>query len=69
MILEVCDICGKNEPTYKIKYKAEKKVCFTYNFIWTKIDICDKCLRKIINAKEEKKFLGMYDKDGNKIYE
>lgn len=57
MILEVCDICRKNEPTHKIKYKAEKRI-FSFDgsmSMWTKIDICDECLRKIVNVAEEKK--------------
>ncbi len=51
--MEVCDLCKKNSPDAKIKYKyrAKKHWCFGYEEGWKKIDLCEECLRKMIKAR------------------
>ena len=57
MILRVCDICKKNEPDAKIKYKYRAKHFWQlgYEGGWEKIELCQKCLDKIIKAESEGK--------------
>ena len=57
MILRVCDICKKNNPDAKIKYKYRAKH-FWQAFDecgWERIELCQECLDKIINAEKENK--------------
>lgn len=53
MLRRVCDVCLNNPPTFKMKYKAKQlsKVDWT-SVKWEKIELCEWCLRKIIEAKE-----------------
>ena len=55
MKIEVCDLCKKNPPDAKIKYKYKAKGywCSWYEDGWEKIELCQECLDKIIKAKEE----------------
>ena len=49
---EVCDLCKKNSPDAKIKYKYKAKH-FWYSWYedgWMKIELCQDCLDKIIEA-------------------
>lgn len=62
MILRVCDICKKNNPNVKIKYKYRAKRFWKEWYEggweksgWKKIELCQECLDKIINAKSEDK--------------
>lgn len=55
MKIRVCDICKKNPPSTKIKYKAkiENTIEWTRS-VWEKIELCDECLEKIIKAKRSR---------------
>lgn len=55
MKIEVCDLCKKEYPDAKIKYKYRAKHfwCSWYEGSWERIDLCQRCLDKIIKAKEE----------------
>ena len=57
MILRVCDICKKNNPNAKIKYKYKAKHFWQafYESGWERIELCQECLDKIINAEKENK--------------
>lgn len=49
---EVCDLCKKNSPDAKIKYKYKAKH-FWYSLGetgWDRIELCQDCLDKIIEA-------------------
>lgn len=54
MKLQVCDLCKKNYPDAKIKYKykAERHWISWYEHYWEKIELCQECLDKIIAAKD-----------------
>lgn len=55
--MHVCDICKKNQPDAKIKYKYRAKK-FWWQFYeggWDKIELCQDCLDKIIQANKENK--------------
>lgn len=55
MILRVCDLCKKNNPDAKIKYKYRAKR-FWWSWHeggWEKIELCQECLDKIIKAENE----------------
>ena len=49
MLRRVCDVCLNNPPTFKMKYKAKRlsKVDWT-SVKWEKIELCERCLDKII---------------------
>lgn len=50
----VCDICRKNEASEKFKVKKEKITnyeLFTRDYV--RIDICESCYRKLLNASNE----------------
>ena len=61
MKIHVCDICRTNEPDVRIKYKAERRAHESTRFFpimfdyedWERIEICDLCLSRIIDAKKE----------------
>ena len=55
MILRVCDLCKKNEPDAKIRYKYRAKHFWQlgYEGGWEKIELCQRCLDKIVKAKSE----------------
>ena len=55
--MHVCDICKRNQPDAKIKYKyrAKKAWCLWYETGWDKIELCQDCLDKIIEADKEDK--------------
>lgn len=55
MNVRVCDICKKNYPDAKIKYKyrAKRFWCLWYEDGWERIEICQECLDKIIQTKSE----------------
>ena len=55
MILHVCDLCKKNYPDAKIKYKykAKRFWCLWYEGGWERIELCQECLDKIIKAESE----------------
>lgn len=57
MILQVCDLCKKNNPDAKIKYKYKAKHFWWswYEGGWEKIELCQECLDKIIKAESEGK--------------
>lgn len=48
----VCDICKRNRPDAKIKYKYRaKKLCrLCWEYAWIKIELCQDCIDKIIEA-------------------
>ena len=55
--LNYCDICKNrlfgSDGDVRIKYRAKRKWINWYDFGWERIDICSKCLNKIISAKAE----------------
>ena len=55
MKLQVCDICKKNDPDAKIKYKYRaKRFWWSWDECgWEKIELCQECLDKIIKAESE----------------
>lgn len=56
--MHVCDICNRNQPYAKIKYKYRAKRAWQFwdENGWEKIELCQRCLYKIIEAdKEESK--------------
>ena len=55
MNLRVCNLCKKNPPDAKIKYKYKAKL-FWYSWYeggWERIELCKECLDKIIKAESE----------------
>ena len=52
----VCDLCEERTPDAKIKYryKAKRRWFLWYEEGWNRIELCEDCLMKIINAKEYK---------------
>lgn len=55
MKFELCDLCMKNSPDAKIKYKAKRFWWSWYKGGWKEIQLCQECLDKIIKAKSGKK--------------
>ena len=55
MKIRVCDLCKKNDPDAKIKYKYRAKHFWWlwYEGGWEKIELCQECLDKIIKAESE----------------
>ena len=57
MYKHVCDICKEKSPDAKIKYKYRAKrfwCSFLYESGWERIELCQDCLEKIIQAEKEK---------------
>lgn len=52
MKMHVCDICKHNPPDAKIKYKYRaKEVWYSWTEkAWVRIELCQDCLDKIIEA-------------------
>ena len=50
--MHVCDICKRNQPDAKIKYKyrAKKDWYSWYEKGWNRIELCQDCLYKIIEV-------------------
>ena len=55
MKIRICDLCRKNYPDAKIKYKAKKEIFSLCESHWVKIELCEECLDKIINATTKDK--------------
>ena len=57
MKLHVCDLCKKNDPDAKIKYKYKAKRFWWlwYEGGWERIELCQECLDKIIKVESEDK--------------
>ena len=56
MKIQVCDLCRAElfkEGDVKIKYKAKRFWVSWYEAGWEHIDICQDCLKKIIEVKNE----------------
>ena len=51
MRIEVCDLCKKNTPDAKIKYKYKAKRFWWLEGGWERIELCQECLDKIIKAQ------------------
>lgn len=53
-VIHVCDICKNNYPDAQIKYKyrAKKQSRLWYEYFWVKIELCQDCLDKIIDAEK-----------------
>lgn len=49
-VVHVCDVCLKNEPDAKLKYKYRAKALYRawYGNNWYRIELCDECMEKII---------------------
>ena len=55
MLKRVCDVCQHNAPTFKMKYKAKQLSSVDWTRAkWERIELCERCLINIINAREEK---------------
>lgn len=56
MYIHVCDLCKKNSPDAKIKYKYKAKLFCNlwYGDEWEKIELCQECLDKIIQSRKER---------------
>lgn len=52
MTLQVCDLCKKNSPDAKIKYKYRAKRFWRLweECGWERIELCQECLDKIITV-------------------
>ena len=62
-VLNLCDICGRDTIDIKIKYEAKKKHMLLFPYVtWEAIDLCEDCLKKIINSVGQKEFV-QYDAD------
>lgn len=51
----ICDICKKELTRHgdlQIKYKAKRQWVSWHESGWDSIDICERCLNRIISAKE-----------------
>jgi len=60
--MRVCDICKHNQPDARIKYKyrAKKPAWYSWNKKdWVKIELCQDCLDKIIEANTKSKIKKM----------
>ncbi len=55
MYMHVCDLCKRNTPDAKIKYKYKAKRFWIswHKSRWERIELCQSCLDKIIKAKSE----------------
>ena len=55
MYVHVCNICKKNVPDAKIKYKYRaKKFWWAIDaYGWERIELCQECLDKIIEADKK----------------
>lgn len=55
MKIRICDLCKKNYPNAKIKYKyrAVQERFWFCGVNWEKIELCQECLDKIIKAESE----------------
>ena len=54
--IHVCDLCKDNQPDAKIKYKYRAKkawISWCGDNGWDKIELCQACLDKIIQADKE----------------
>lgn len=63
MKINMCDICKKNYPDVKIKYKYKaKKWSMGCSGIecWNRIELCQECLDKIVNADQGLKIVETY---------
>ena len=56
MTIKVCDLCKKNNPDAKIKYKYKAAWHWTlwHESGWIKMELCQDCLEKIIKAENDK---------------
>lgn len=65
MKMVVCDLCKKNYPDAKIKYKykATKRFWCWGDYgrysTWNRIELCQECLDKIIENKSKSR-IGLY---------
>lgn len=53
--MHVCDLCKRNQPDAKIKYKYRAKKAWSSwcDNGWDRIELCQDCLDKIIQAEKE----------------
>lgn len=55
---ELCDICKKNFPDAKIKYKYKAKKTG-----WNRIEICQECLDKIVSVDQSLQVIDNYKEE------
>lgn len=62
MRISRCDICKKNYPDAKIKYKYKAKKTWSSwgEEGWNKIELCQECLDKIVNVDQGLKIIDTY---------
>lgn len=60
MIKRVCDLCEKNPPDAKIKYKYRaKRSWWAFDTGgWYRIELCEECLEKLIKVHREFENMG-----------
>jgi len=65
MRINVCDICKKNFPDLKIKYKYKAKKAWSSwgEEGWSRVELCQECLDKIINAEQGLKVVETYKEE------
>lgn len=51
----VCDLCKKRYPDARIKYKykAKRRWVSWYEDGWNRIELCENCLKKIIDVERK----------------
>ena len=70
MIIKVCDLCKKNSPDAKIKYKYKAKL-FQWSWYeggWTKIELCQECLDKIVKGSKTGKWIKNIVRGNEELY-
>lgn len=64
MRISRCDICKKNYPDAKIKYKYKAKAWSSwYEEGWNRIELCQECLDKIVNVDQGLKVVEEYKEE------
>ena len=62
MKVNMCDICKKNYPDIKIKYKYKAKAWSSLGGegCWNRIELCQECLDKIVKVNQGLKIIEAY---------
>lgn len=50
-----CDLCGKPMTDFSRTFKVKELKGSWYDFSWTTIDVHDACIKKLMDAVEERK--------------
>lgn len=70
MKIELCDLCEKNSPDAKIKYKYKAKLFWWtwYKGGWKEIELCQGCLDKIIKRSKTGKWIKKMVRENEELY-